>query len=212
MTCRLMCYRNFEACRSLNGGFTASKLECDLARPGQFRSFECSKARWAGRRVTDRKPAPPNSPRCSSGRRLFLPLRVARMQGRCCTVCCPCLVTKRKFSIGNRRQRLRCADGMGRFQPVRLMRLGGRQDAIPQLCHECRSNVCLAPASGSVERNLARGATGATQRRRPSLISCISMQAGLRWSVPRLTEGRTSHDPRSGGDLGLRPMGPRRHH
>ena len=36
MTCRLTCHRNFEACRSLNGGFTASKLECDLARPGQL--------------------------------------------------------------------------------------------------------------------------------------------------------------------------------
>ena len=62
MTCRLTCHRNFEACRSLNGGFTASKLECDLARLGQFRSFECSKARWAGRRVTDRKPAAQFSP------------------------------------------------------------------------------------------------------------------------------------------------------
>ena len=57
MTCRSMCHRNFEACRSLNGGFMASKLERDLAGCGQFWPFECAKTRWAERRVTDREPA-----------------------------------------------------------------------------------------------------------------------------------------------------------
>jgi len=37
-----MCHRNFEACRSLNGGFTASKLERDLAERGHNRPIALS--------------------------------------------------------------------------------------------------------------------------------------------------------------------------
>ena len=42
MTCRSICHRNSEARQSLNGGFTARKLEIGLTRLGQLETVAVS--------------------------------------------------------------------------------------------------------------------------------------------------------------------------